>query len=195
MGLLPIPNSLWDWMDKDVYGYLGLKHAMVCHRPAWLYQKLWSTAPLHGLVKEMFPNSLCFWATWAFAPQFIGMKILNQHFTAHTWLNWAYTLDASSDAMQMILAPRSHTIALPLRASSLVFSWGVRALTLKLFGEDTIKTFAKYLGYVYLVATPMIIASRAKFFVAWCKLISKGELPSNPLQWEKAILAETKPWM
>ena len=51
------------------YAFEGLRHAMICGRAAWLYQRLSKSAPLHGLTIAMFPSTATYWAAWAVCPQ------------------------------------------------------------------------------------------------------------------------------
>ena len=46
-------HGLWTWIDHDTYAYHGFVNATWCHRPAWLYQRLYDKAPLHRLVREV----------------------------------------------------------------------------------------------------------------------------------------------
>ena len=48
-----VPTGLWAWIDSDSYAYWGFENALICHRPAWLYQRLYDKASLHRLVREV----------------------------------------------------------------------------------------------------------------------------------------------
>merc|ERR1712224_738644 len=138
----------------------------------------------HELSKEVFPSNFSFWATWAFCPQVINLKILRTHFTAHTWLNWTYFSLDVYQIIQMIIQPRAHIKAIPLKCVCLLGLWGFRAMWLKLLGEATAKTLEKWGSYLTLAYFPIFVAMDAGFVCAMGYAVWNGELSKNPLQWE-----------
>eukprot|EP00747_Dinoflagellata_sp_TGD_P026072 gnl/TRDRNA2_/TRDRNA2_131691_c0_seq1.p1 gnl/TRDRNA2_/TRDRNA2_131691_c0~~gnl/TRDRNA2_/TRDRNA2_131691_c0_seq1.p1 ORF type:complete len:202 (-),score=37.21 gnl/TRDRNA2_/TRDRNA2_131691_c0_seq1:99-704(-) len=166
-----IPNSLWEWMETDVYAYEGLMHAMICSRPAFLYQRLVETAPLHGLVQELFPSSTRFWISWVLAPQWINIKILDQHFTAHTWLNRLQWYMQWSSLISMYMTPKDELKRIGVQVPLLMGCWFFRWAGHKVFSEGFITWWMKCLGYGQLVCTGLMTAGLAVQMVTLRKMV------------------------
>lgn len=117
------------------------------YRPAWFYQRLFTKAPLHQLSKEAYPDDATFWTVWALCPPVINLKILRNHFTAHSWLNWSLTVQNLGELMEVVLTPRRHMRLMPLRAFSLLGAWGFRGTMHGIFGKNVAKCFDKFIAY------------------------------------------------
>mmetsp|Transcript_67334 Transcript_67334/g.105283 ORF Transcript_67334/g.105283 Transcript_67334/m.105283 type:complete len:192 (+) Transcript_67334:28-603(+) len=185
MGL--IPNSLWAWIDSDIYAYQGFTHALFCHRPAWFYQRCFPKAPLHQLSKEVFPSNYSFWATWAFCPQMINLKILRTHFTAHTWLNWTYF---SMDIMQlidMIVRPRANLKNIPLKCVGLLCLWGFRGFWLSVVSDYWAHKLERMDAYLSILYLPALVAFDVAYLSGIVALVWTGKLSKNPLEWEAQL--------
>merc|ERR1712187_528344 len=121
---------------------------------------------------------------WTFCPQFISLKILRTHFTAHTWLNWSYTLYQCQDFFNMILKPRTHLKTIPLRATGLLTLWFSRWLSLKIFSKEFYATLTHYSSYMLIGLIPIQMISLGLGIVG----VSSGSLGWNPLLWEEKCL-------
>merc|ERR1711924_486823 len=94
----------------------------------------------------------------ALCPQMIGLKILNTHFTAKTWLNWSYRVLYHGQLITMLLQPRHHIMTMPQRAGALLFTWGMRSLALNLLGEAGTIALEKLGGYVTIASSIVLSA-------------------------------------
>merc|ERR1711957_713240 len=104
------------------------------------------------------------WFWWAVCPQMINLRILRRHFTAHTWLNWGWTIRQVSDIVDMVLLPRKHFREIPSRCKHVLFAW-----------------FLRWLGSKILMK---------EFVAGYSKLLAKlrtGELSANVFTWEKEL--------
>jgi len=176
-----IPNSLWQWFQEDYPAYRSLNESMACHRPAWFYQRIYATAPLHALTKEIFPSAGVFWSTWAVCPQMISLAILRKHFTAHTWLNYSFALNQLNDTAMMILKPRAHFKMIPLRALGLGFMWFSNMISDKIYSDSLKKTFTKISSYIMIAMIPMQLFGLTMSVAT----VASGSLGWNPLKWEE----------
>ena len=167
-------------------------HACLCHRPAWLYQRLWPSAPLNKLCLEAFPSDGQFWLTWAACPQLLNIVILRKHFTEHTWLNWTYTVEQSGNLISMALRPRRHVRAIPAKAAYLLFAWATRWLGHKMFREQFLMFLISIGGYLGIVTG--FASLLAKFgesdVAAFLELVRERKLSYNPMNWEHQIDAK-----
>jgi hypothetical protein len=84
--------------------------------------------------------------------QLITLKVLRNHFTAHSWLNVAYAIGEVSSIVDMVLDPRAHFKAMPLRVATLVSLWVGRWVAFKVFTQGLIMFFCKMSAYVAVIA-------------------------------------------
>merc|ERR1712107_4378 len=169
-----IPTDLYTWMETNSYSFEGFLHAMLCQRPAWLYQRLSDDAPLNNLVKEVFPDDNTFWFTWAFIPQLININILWKHFTAHTWLNWVCMIIQFQNILLMISAPKKHLEGIPVRCIALFLLWGLRFVGHEMFKETFITFFFQYMSVLFVLEF---------FYMNIYTLLSFGLLPEFTMSW------------
>jgi len=179
-----IPTGLWGWIDRDVYAYEGFQQASICHRPAWLYQRLYSKAALHGLVREVIPDDKTFWLTWLACPQLINIKILRKHFTDNSWLNLAYVYQQYAEIALMLLRPRKHFREMPGRVLGVGAMWLGRGFCNAVFSPELIKGYHQFCGYLTAVFGSLVIFSALSDWQKIAQAVANGDCSPNPLTWE-----------
>ena len=195
-----VPTGLWAWIDHDTYAYVDFMHATngsgwkTDPRLAWLYQRLYSKAALHGLVREVIPDDKTFWLTWLACPQLINIKILRKHFTDHSWRNLAIVSQQYVQIALMLLRPRRHLRGLPNCAFNLGMLWLFRGFTNAVVPQRLIKSFLR------ITSNP--IASFAIVSIMLFEVLSEswtitlavatGKCSPNPLTWEPFLDAKDR---
>ena len=189
-----VPTGLWAWIDHDTYAYVDFMHATngsgwkTDPRLAWLYQRLYSKAALHGLVREVIPDDKTFWLTWLACPQLINIKILRKHFTDHSWLNLTYVSQQYAELATMLLRPRQHFSTIPLRAAMLPVVWLVVGFFNLVLPESFNKFLWQLFGWLRVISLPLLAPYQWSGVLRDCAMIAGGVgigiCSLNPLTWE-----------